>query len=324
MGLSLLCVIIMKRKRNADGPVENTVSKQVRLKDNSTSVHELTPSTTATDSTSAQFTHIQVIVGSYERALYGFTASVLSTSSGDLSSSSTHITFTSNFLFNAHASSIRCLALSPPSPETDTRKVFLATGGADERINLYHLSTNLADVQGSEINLPSIKDTPITENPQNREVGSLLHHSSAITRLYFPSRSKLISASEDNTVAISRTRDWTVLSSIKVPIPKPVGRPSGDTVAPGEVPAGVNDFAVHPSMKLMITVGKGESCMRLWNLVTGRKAGVLNFDKEVLRRLGEGKWSTGEARKVNFDSLGEDFIVAFDRGAVIYGLVSLL
>jgi protein MAK11 len=162
----------------------------------------------------------------------------------------------------------------------------------------------------------------ITENPKNKELGSLLHHSSNITALYFPTRSKLLSAAEDSTIAITRTRDWTALSTIKAPIPKPQGRPSGDTAGPGEVPSGINDFAVHPSMKLMVSVGKGEKCMRLWNLVTGKKAGVLNFGRDILTAVGEGRFGSGEGRRVIWDKEGEEFAVAFERGVVVFSIDS--
>jgi protein MAK11 len=150
----------------------------------------------------------------------------------------------------------------------------------------------------------------------------LIHHDRAITRLQFPSKSKLFSAAEDSTISISRTRDWTVLSSIKAPIPKPQGRPSGDTAAPGEIPAGINDFAIHPSQKLMLSVGRGERCMRLWNLMTGKKAGVLNFERDVLAQVGEGKHSSGEGRRVLWDEAGENFVVGFERGAAVFGIDS--
>lgn len=138
--------------------------------------------------------------------------------------------------------------------------------------------------------------------------------------LSFPSRAKLLSASEDSTIAITRTRDWEPLSTIKAPIPKPQGRPSGDTAAPGEVPSGVNDFAIHPSMKLMLSVGKGEKCMRLWNLVTGKKAGVLTFSRDILSAVGEGRFGTGEGRRVLWDPEGEEFTVGFERGAAVFGI----
>ena len=63
--------------------------------------------------------------------------------------------------------------------------------------------------------------------------------------------------------------------------------------------------------------------MRLWNLVTGRKAGVLNFNKEMLQAVKEGKWSSGEGRKIEWDYKGEEFAVAFEWGAIVFGIVSL-
>lgn len=74
----------------------------------------------------------------------------------------------------------------------------------------------------------------------------------------------------------------------------------------------------------MVSVGKGERCMRLWNLVTGKKAGVLNFNKDMLQQVGEGKWGTVEGRKVEWDIEGEEFVVGFEKGAVIFGMVSSL
>jgi protein MAK11 len=272
-------------------------------------------------------TTVQVITGSYERVLHGFAATIPRTlvtgQHNDAAAPETEdskVDFTDTFLFNAHASAIRCLALSPLSDETS--KVMLATGGTDERINLYSLSTAPPVVSKSQPKLPSLHGASITENPKNKELGSLLHHSSNIAALHFPTRSKLLSAAEDSTIAITRTRDWTALSTIKAPIPKPQGRPSGDTAGPGEVPSGINDFAVHPSMKLMVSVGKGEKCMRLWNLVTGKKAGVLNFGRDILTAVGEGRFGSGEGRRVIWDKEGEEFAVAFERGVVVFSIDS--
>jgi hypothetical protein len=65
--------------------------------------------------------------------------------------------------------------------------------------------------------------------------------------------------------------------------------------------------------------------MRLWNLVTGRKAGVLNFTREVLQGVKESRWSTGEGTAaLAWDSDGEEFAVAFEWGAVVFGIVSYL
>ena len=270
---------------------------------------------------------VQIILGTYDRVLHGISATVFGSQENHKGAAEA-VSFSDTFLFNAHQSAIRCLALSPPSNSKDAsqaQKLILASGGTDERINLYHVSAFAPSAQtGQGPQLASLNGTKVHENPKNRELGSLLHHSSSINALCFPTRSKLLSAAEDSTIAVSRTRDWTVLSTIKAPIPKAVGRPSGDTAPLGGGPAGINDFAVHPSMKLMISVGKGEKCMRLWNLVTGRKAGVLSFEREVLQGVGEGKWGSGEGRKVAWNTVGDEFAVAFERGVVVFGMVCFL
>ncbi|KAL8821817.1 MAG: hypothetical protein Q9223_000229 [Gallowayella weberi] len=262
---------------------------------------------------------LQIIAGTYDRVLHGITATVVFkqhyTAGNDA-----NVEFADTFLFNAHGSAIRCLALSPPSKSD---KVILASGSSDQTINLYHISASrLSKRRGGEPLVPSLAGRTIVENPKNRELGSLQHHAASINALKFPTRSKLLSAADDSTIGIARTRDWTVLSSIKVPIPRAHGRPSGDTAPLGGTPSGVNDFAIHPSLKLMLSVSKGEKCMRLWNLVTGKKAGVLNFEKTLLQAVGQGRWGKGEGFRVEWNSHGEEFVVGFEKGVVVFGLDS--
>ncbi|KAK3374884.1 WD40-repeat-containing domain protein [Podospora didyma] len=273
---------------------------------------------------------IQIVAGSYDRVLHGITATIRPTTSTKKSKlafpSSQDVDFADTFLFNAHASSIRCLALSPPSEpnSTQTQKVLLATGATDERVNVYSLSAHPPSSRSANDQklLSSLTPRPILENHKNREVGALLHHTGNITRLAFPNRSKLLSASEDSTVAVTRSRDWALLHTFKCPVAKLQGRPSGDTAAHGAAPAGVNDFAVHPSNKIMISVSKGERCMRLWNLETGKKSRVLNFGRDALSECGEGKHSTGEARRIVWGSSGgeDEFAVGFDRDILVFGM----
>ncbi|KAH7041021.1 WD40-repeat-containing domain protein [Microdochium trichocladiopsis] len=257
---------------------------------------------------------VQVVTGSYDRILHGFTVAL----DGDRAE------FADTFLFNAHSSAIRCLALSPASkPEPGkAQKVMLASGSSDERINVYNISAHppSATRQKEDDVLSRLAPRKILENPKNREVGTLLHHASTVTRLAFPSKSKLMSASEDSTIAVTRTRDMALLSSLKAPIPKPYGRPSGDTAALGATPSGVNDFAVHPTGKLMISLSKGEKCMRLWNLTTGKKGGVLNFGREMLQEVGEGRHSSGEGRAITWSHAGDEFCVSFDRNVLVFPL----
>ena len=60
--------------------------------------------------------------------------------------------------------------------------------------------------------------------------------------------------------------------------------------------------------------------MRLWNLITGKRGGVLTFDRRTLQALGEGRYRRGEARSVLWSHDGEQFAVGFERGVLIYGL----
>jgi protein MAK11 len=282
-----------------------------------------TQPTTTTVSSDGTVT-LQIVAGSYDRVLHGITATIEPSSSD---SDKPTVSFADTFLFAAHTSAIRCVAVSAPSAPVpgQTQKVMLATGATDERINVYNLSAHPPSASSREAQrLLSAAGAPrpILENAGNRELGTLLHHSSTVTQLAFPTRGKLLSSSEDSTIAVTRTRDWSLLSSIKAPVPKMHGRPSGDTAVTGGGPQGVNSFAVHPSMKLMISVGRGERCMRLWNLVTGKKAGVLNFGREVLEAIGEGRIGMGEGRKVVWGRGGEEYAVAFDRDVVVYGMDS--
>lgn len=313
--------IMVKRKRVAP-PKED--------KPTATSSKAVKSTATPSQAPDAALT-VQVVTGSYERVLHGFTAGIpaaplKSTPNDEASQDSTAtIPCVDSFLFEAHESAIRCLALSPLPKATDSteaQKVIMASGSTDERINLYTLSAAPPAVNDDYPSVPTLAGNKILENPKNRQLGSLFHHSASISSLVFPSRSKLLAAAEDNTISVSKTRDWTVVSTIKAPRPKVQGRPSGDTAPPGDAPSGVNHFAVHPSMKLMLSVGKGERCMRLWNLVTGKKAGVLNFNREILQSVKEGKWSSGEGRRIAWNSAGEEFAVAFEWGVVVFGIVS--
>jgi protein MAK11 len=306
-----------KRKRDTPTPNGNTDHHDAAPKITKTNGH-IDVKTSDTKPSPV----IQIIAGSYERVLHGITASI-----SDLSSSTSNkttaasVSFADTFLFNAHAGAIKCLALSPlpDSNSADIQGVYLATGGSDEKVNVFSLSTSPAIQDDRLPSMPSLGKNSISENPRNRELGTILEHSAHITALHFPTRSKLLSAAEDNTVAVTRLKDLTTVSSIKVPRPKVQGQPSGDTAPPGVTPAGINDFSVHPSLKVMLSVGRGERCMRLWNLVTGKKAGVLNFDKGVLQSVKESKYSSGEGRRIRWSPDGTEFAVAFERGVVVFG-----
>ncbi|KAI9897158.1 hypothetical protein N3K66_008180 [Trichothecium roseum] len=297
---------------------------------------------------------IQVVVGTYDGILHGLVASIeppkprakkekkksksktskkdeVTGTEGDgeegRDDEKEDVSFADTFLFHAHTKAMRSVAVSPPSAPLprQPQKVLLASGDNSGRINSYVLAAHPPSARPRDALLAAVTPRPILESKGNRELGTFDHHSGAVTALAFPSRSKMLSASDDSTIAVMRTRDWALLEPIKVPAAKAYGRPSGDTAPLGGTPSGVNDLAVHPSMRLMISVSKGERSMRLWNLVTGKKAGVLNFDRALLQEAGEGRHATGEGRRVVWGSVGgeDQFAVAFERDAAVFGMDSV-
>lgn len=249
-------------------------------------------------------TSFQIIVGTYDRVLHGIkvnipinaaqvaeefaskSKSVEGTTSKDLPA-----TFQDLYLFHAHTSSIRCIAVSPSSGDSSSKKRLLATSSPDTKINLYHLHTR-------------------------RSLGNLTPPTSATTTvLHFASSKTLLSGDEDGCIHIWRTRDWQLLGTMKSPAPKNHKR--ADAIG------GINDLAVHPSGKIALSVARNERTVRLWNLLTGRKAGVMAFGKDDVPRemsmggSGEGakvRWGVGEGKEMCY-------AVAFDRGVVIFGMV---
>ena len=77
----------------------------------------------------------------------------------------------------------------------------------------------------------------------------------------------------------------------------------------------VNGMCVHPTGKIAVSVGKDKS-LRLWNLMTGRKASVT--------KLGEGNHlAVGlmiEAYDVKWNAAGDRYAILFDRRVVVYNM----
>jgi len=83
----------------------------------------------------------------------------------------------------------------------------------------------------------------------------------SITHLSFPTRSHLVSASEDGIICIFRARDWVSLRSLK----GHKGR--------------VNSVAIHPSGKVGLSVGK-DNALRMWDLMRGKGSASTKLGKE--------------------------------------------
>lgn len=126
---------------------------------------------------------------------------------------------------------------------------------------------------------------------KRKELGTLLHHDGDVNCLGFsPDGKWLLSGASDGKICIWRTKDWEVLGEIKGP--------------------GVQDLDVHPTGRIAISVGNDNS-LRLWNLMTAKKASALKLNKREHGELFKCAWA-GEN--------GKYFILGFDRKIVIYSI----
>ncbi|KAJ1306594.1 hypothetical protein OPQ81_007594 [Rhizoctonia solani] len=169
----------------------------------------------------------KIVVGTYEKLLYGLEGRVLDEPESDEKFS---VTLTPIFIFPAHVACVRAVAASPQGGK------WLATGSTDEIVKVWDLR-------------------------RRKEVGGLVQHQGSITRLSFPSRSHLLSASEDGTLALFSTRDWALLRTLK----GHKGR--------------VNDVSMHPSGKLALSVGKDRT-LRMWDMMRGKGSASTKLGKE--------------------------------------------
>lgn len=122
---------------------------------------------------------------------------------------------------------------------------------------------------------------------KRKELGTLLHHDGNITRLEFFDNKWLLSASDDGKICIWRMKDWEVLGELK-----------------GHNAGGINDLAIHPTGRIAISAG-GDHTLRLWNLMTAKKASVLKLGRD-------------EARRCRWSSDGTNFILGFDKKVTVY------
>ncbi|KAJ9106078.1 hypothetical protein QFC21_001217 [Naganishia friedmannii] len=170
-----------------------------------------------------------VIAGSYEKNMYGLEIDVKNYKSSSPETSPPLVK--PIFIFPAHLSCIKTMKASPGGGK------FLATGSDDEFVKVWDLR-------------------------RRKEIGSLSQHIGSITSVAFPTRSHLLSASEDATISLFRTRDWALLRSLK----GHSGR--------------VNCIDVHPSGKVALSVGKDKT-LKMWDLMRGRGAASLALGAEA-------------------------------------------
>lgn len=130
-------------------------------------IHKLAPSKS-----------FRIIVGSYERLLFGFHVKL--SAHGDLIPP----TFTPLFSFAAHTSCITSVAAAGPDSK------WLATGAGDETVRVWDLR-------------------------KRKEVGALTGHGGTIHSLSFPMRTYLLSADSSGLINLYRTRDWALLKTMR-------------------------------------------------------------------------------------------------------------
>ncbi|KAI8640831.1 WD40-repeat-containing domain protein [Parasitella parasitica] len=158
------------------------------------------------------------------------------------------------FIIPAHTGCIRTVAIGGH---------FLASGSTDEIIRLY-------DVK------------------KRKEYGSLGgHHSGDITDVQFHGK-YMLSASDDHSINLWRTKDWEFLKTFKAH------------------KARVNSVAVHPTGKIALSVGADRTAI-VWNLMTGRKASVNKLGRE-------------EPMVVLWNSAGDKYAIMFDKTINIYNV----
>ena len=190
-------------------------------------------------------TTFKVVAGSYEKLLYGLEGS-FAEETDDNEPSKKRLRLKPIFIFPAHIACVKAVAASPDGGK------WLATGSTDESIKIWDLRRRKE--HGS---LAQHEGLILLSSPFSRRLTDRL---GSITHLSFPTRSHLISASEDGTICIFRTRDWILLRSLK----GHKGR--------------VNSVAVHPSMKVALSVGKDRT-LRMWDLMRGKGSASTKLGK---------------------------------------------
>ncbi|GAA5804248.1 WD40-repeat-containing domain protein [Helicostylum pulchrum] len=230
-----------KRSRPEDDMTDAQISKQQML-DTFTSANSLLPTTALLDVQE----DFRIVVGTYERLLYGINAF--------WNEDKTKVDLQPIFIIPAHTGCIRTVAIGGH---------FLASGSTDEIIRLY-------DVK------------------KRKEYGSLGgHHSGDITDIQFHGK-YMLSASDDHSINLWRTKDWEFLKNLKAH----KGR--------------VNSMAIHPTGKIALSVGIDRACI-VWNLMTGRRASVNKVGRE-------------EPMMVLWNSAGDKYAILFDKTINIYNV----
>ena len=191
----------------------------------------------------------KLVTGSYEKLLYGLEGSI-TLDEGDGNRIS--VSLKPIFIFPAHVSCVKAVSGSPIGGK------WLATGSVDEVVKVWDLRRR-KEVGGL---MHHEGESSYTSRRSDPSVETLLYCVllGSITELHFPSRSHLISASEDGTIAIFHARDWVVLRVLK----GHKGR--------------INSVGIHPSGKVALSVG-ADKTLRMWDLMRGKGSASTKLGK---------------------------------------------
>ena len=208
------------------------------------------PKNKVTDQVSNKLMHgMRIVAGSYERFLYGLAAFMRINEEGEYS-----CVIEPQFVFPAHVSSIRAVACAGDNAK------WLCTGGTDETIKVWDMR-------------------------RRKEVGALIGHEGTITALSFPSRTFMLSASEDGVLNLYRVRDWSLLRTLR-----------GHT-------GRINSASAHPSGRVALSVG-ADRMIRMWDLMRGVGASSVKIGVA--------------AERILWDTLGKRFAVMAGRQVMIF------
>jgi len=171
---------------------------------------------------------MEVIVGSYNQVVFGFNFVKKSADEKEI------WLFEPRFTDQGHAGSVKTVAVGAR---------YLASGSTDETIRLFDLKKHI-------------------------ELGVLVQQNGSITKLEFAGTSHLLSASEDGTICVWKSKSWECEKVLK-----------------GHKGA-VSCISIHPTGRLALSVSKDKT-IKTWNLLTGRAVYTTSI-KEVGEIV---KWS---------------------------------
>jgi protein MAK11 len=143
------------------------------------------------------FDRFQIIAGSYERLLYGLA----------VSPESQGLVIRPIFQFPAHLSCIKVVSGVPA--EKKGGRSWLATGGTDESVKIWELRRRreVGGLVGHAGEWQIHHPPRLSDGADKRRAGDTGY----ITDLCFPVPKLLLTAAEDSTISLFRTKDWAML-----------------------------------------------------------------------------------------------------------------